>query len=79
MRRIGARSDVLTKIASKTTAPGSRTRRFLAQVLFPEPCAPTRTYSFAPGSAADIPIDEAYAKLGSEAAASKILRDRYSP
>jgi len=34
---------------------------------------------FAPGSAADIPIDEAYAKLGSEAAAAKILRDRYSP
>ncbi len=32
---------------------------------------------FAPGSAADIPIDEAYAKLGNEAAAARILRERY--
>jgi 5-methyltetrahydropteroyltriglutamate--homocysteine methyltransferase len=32
---------------------------------------------FAPGSAADIPIDEAYAKLRSEAAAARILRDRH--
>ena len=30
---------------------------------------------FAPGSAADIPIDEAYAKLRSEAAAAALLRD----
>jgi len=32
---------------------------------------------FAPGSAADIPIDEAYAKLQNEAAAAQILRDRH--
>ena len=32
---------------------------------------------FAPGSAADIPIDEAYQKLCNEAAAARILRDRY--
>ena len=32
---------------------------------------------FAPGSAADIPIDEAYAKLGNEAAAARILRERH--
>jgi hypothetical protein len=29
---------------------------------------------FAPGSAADIPVDEAYAKLASEAAAARLLR-----
>jgi 5-methyltetrahydropteroyltriglutamate--homocysteine methyltransferase len=29
---------------------------------------------FAPGSAADIPVDEAYAKLCSEAAAARLLR-----
>ncbi|HEY3477445.1 MAG TPA: cobalamin-independent methionine synthase II family protein, partial [Streptomyces sp.] len=29
---------------------------------------------FAPGSAADIPIDEAYAKLRNEAAAAALLR-----
>ena len=32
---------------------------------------------FAPGSAADIPIDEAYAKLKSEAEAARILRERH--
>ncbi len=32
---------------------------------------------FAPGSAAEIPIDEAYAKLCNEAEAARILRDRY--
>lgn len=32
---------------------------------------------FAPGNAADIPIDEAYAKLKNEAAAAAILRERY--
>jgi 5-methyltetrahydropteroyltriglutamate--homocysteine methyltransferase len=32
---------------------------------------------FAPGSAADIPIDEAYAKLASEAAAAALLRARH--
>lgn len=32
---------------------------------------------FAPGSAADIPVDEAYAKLASEAAAARLLRDRH--
>jgi 5-methyltetrahydropteroyltriglutamate--homocysteine methyltransferase len=33
---------------------------------------------FAPGSAADIPLDEAYAKLKNEAAAARILRERYA-
>ena len=32
---------------------------------------------FAPGSAADIPIDEAYQKLKNEAQAAEILRERY--
>jgi len=32
---------------------------------------------FAPGSAADIPVDEAYAKLRNEALAARILRDRH--
>jgi 5-methyltetrahydropteroyltriglutamate--homocysteine methyltransferase len=32
---------------------------------------------FAPGSAAEIPLDEAYAKLKNEAAAARILRERY--
>jgi 5-methyltetrahydropteroyltriglutamate--homocysteine methyltransferase len=31
---------------------------------------------FAPGNAADIPLDEAYAKLCNEAAAARRLRDR---
>jgi 5-methyltetrahydropteroyltriglutamate--homocysteine methyltransferase len=33
---------------------------------------------FAPGSAADIPIDEAYRKLCNEVAAPQILRERYT-
>ncbi len=33
---------------------------------------------FAPGSAAEIPIDEAYAKLKNEAAAARLLRDRHA-
>jgi len=32
---------------------------------------------FAPGNAADIPIDEAYSKLCNEAAAAKVLRERH--
>ena len=32
---------------------------------------------FAPGSGADIPIDEAYAKLRNEAAAAELLRARH--
>jgi 5-methyltetrahydropteroyltriglutamate--homocysteine methyltransferase len=32
---------------------------------------------FAPGSAADVPIDEAYAKLRAEVAAAAVLRERY--
>ena len=32
---------------------------------------------FAPGSAADIPLDEAYLKLCNEAAAARLLRDEY--
>ena len=33
---------------------------------------------FAPGNAADIPLDEAYQKLKSEARAAEILRDKYA-
>jgi 5-methyltetrahydropteroyltriglutamate--homocysteine methyltransferase len=33
---------------------------------------------FAPGSAAEIPIDEAYAKLGNEAKAAQRLREKYA-
>ena len=32
---------------------------------------------FAPGSAVDIPLDEAYLKLCNEAAAARLLRDEY--
>ena len=32
---------------------------------------------FAPGSAADIPLDEAYLKLRNEALAAEMLRDKY--
>ena len=32
---------------------------------------------FAPGSAAEIPIDEAYEKLRNEAEAARILREKY--
>lgn len=32
---------------------------------------------FAPGSAAEIPIDEAYAKLANEATSARMLRDKY--
>ena len=32
---------------------------------------------FAPGSAADIPIDEAYLKLRNEALAARLLREEY--
>ena len=33
---------------------------------------------FAPGSAAEIPIDEAYRKLKNEAMAARMLRDQYA-
>jgi 5-methyltetrahydropteroyltriglutamate--homocysteine methyltransferase len=33
---------------------------------------------FAPGSAAAIPIDEAYRKLCNEVAAARMLRERYT-
>ena len=33
---------------------------------------------FAPGSAADIPIDEAYEKLSNEARAAEMLREKYA-
>ena len=32
---------------------------------------------FAPGSAVDIPMDEAYAKLRNEALAAQLLREEY--
>lgn len=45
--------------------------------LPPERIALNPDCGFAPGNAADIPIDEAYAKLSNEAAAAAILRERY--
>jgi 5-methyltetrahydropteroyltriglutamate--homocysteine methyltransferase len=46
--------------------------------LPPERIALNPDCGFAPGNAADIPIDEAYAKLINESAAARILRERYS-
>ncbi len=45
--------------------------------LPPERIALNPDCGFAPGNAADIPIDEAYAKLANEAAAARILREKY--
>ena len=48
------------------------------QYLPPERIALNPDCGFAPGNAADIPIDEAYAKLSNEAEAAAILREKYS-
>jgi 5-methyltetrahydropteroyltriglutamate--homocysteine methyltransferase len=45
--------------------------------LPPERIALNPDCGFAPGNAADIPIDEAYAKLSNEAAAAVMLRETY--
>ena len=45
--------------------------------LSPERITLNPDCGFAPGSAADIPIDEAYQKLKNEARAAEILRERY--
>jgi 5-methyltetrahydropteroyltriglutamate--homocysteine methyltransferase len=45
--------------------------------LRPEQLTLNPDCGFAPGSAADIPIDEAYQKLRNEAKAAEILRDKY--
>lgn len=45
--------------------------------LPPERIALNPDCGFAPGNAADIPIDEAYAKLANEVRAAKILREKY--
>lgn len=47
------------------------------QYLPPARIALNPDCGFAPGNAADIPIDEAYAKLSNEAAAAAILREKY--
>ncbi|MBT5874279.1 MAG: cobalamin-independent methionine synthase II family protein [Candidatus Latescibacteria bacterium] len=47
------------------------------EFLPPERIALNPDCGFAPGNAADIPIDEAYAKLANEARAAQILRERY--
>lgn len=54
----------------------SRVEKALAY-LRPEQIWLNPDCGFAPGSAADIPINEAYAKLKNEAAAAAILRDKY--
>jgi 5-methyltetrahydropteroyltriglutamate--homocysteine methyltransferase len=48
------------------------------QYLPPERIVLNPDCGFAPGNAADIPIDEAYAKLSNEAEAAAILREKYS-
>ena len=48
------------------------------QYLPPERIALNPDRGFAPGNAAEIPIDEAYAKLSNEAEAAAILREKYS-
>lgn len=48
------------------------------QYLPPERIGLNPDCGFAPGNAADIPIDEAYAKLSNEAEAAAILREKYS-
>jgi len=71
-----AKTDLPVPLLPATTLAlpaGNPPRHIWSKPLIPE------LSCNAPGSAADIPIDEAYAKLGSEAAAAKILRDRYSP
>ena len=45
--------------------------------LSPERITLNPDCGFAPGSAAEIPIDEAYQKLKNEAKAAEILRERY--
>ena len=45
--------------------------------LSPERITLNPDCGFAPGSAAEIPIDEAYQKLKNEARAAEILRERY--
>ena len=47
------------------------------QYVAPDRIALHPDCGFAPGSAADIPIDEAYQKLCNEVAAARILRGRY--
>ena len=54
----------------------SRVEQALAY-LPPERIALNPDCGFAPGNAADIPIDEAYAKLTNEAKAAVILREKY--
>ena len=48
------------------------------QYVTPERLSLHPDCGFAPGSAADIPIDEAYQKLCNEVAAARILRQRYA-
>ncbi|MBI4550956.1 MAG: cobalamin-independent methionine synthase II family protein [Candidatus Latescibacteria bacterium] len=48
------------------------------QYLPPERVALNPDCGFAPGNAADIPIDEAYAKLRNEALAAEMLREKYA-
>lgn len=55
----------------------ARVEKALAHVA-PERLSLHPDCGFAPGSAADIPVDEAYEKLKNEAAAAGILRARYS-
>ena len=50
----------------------------LAAVDSPERLTLHPDCGFAPGSAADIPIDEAYQKLSNEVAAAHILRERFA-
>lgn len=85
--------DVLRRLPEHTTAgigcvdvrgehvdtPGeivARVERALEH-LPPERIALNPDCGFAPGNAAEIPIDEAYAKLSNEAKAAAILREKY--
>jgi 5-methyltetrahydropteroyltriglutamate--homocysteine methyltransferase len=65
----GAQIDTPEAIADRV---GQALRHVDAERLWLNPDC-----GFAPGSAADIPIDEAYAKLRNEAAAAELLRARH--
>ena len=59
-------------------AHGRSDERGALEFLPPERIELNPDCGFAPGNAADIPLDEAYAKLCNEAAAARRLRERFS-
>ena len=58
------------------TGKAARVRR-AAQYVAPERLLLHPDCGFAPGSAADIPLDEAYLKLRNESLAAEMLREEF--